>query len=235
MKVILEPNQQIASLWDKPYEMRQKKYRLIHYVLRVDYGGIILLHNVVTGQLVALEPDEIRILNCLPMCFSDSMKQLVDSHFLVPDDYDEHQQVRNMRRILRIISEKYQKSGILHYTILPTTGCNARCFYCYEQGIKLDTMTENTANDVVEFIAKHCEGKTISIRWFGGEPTLAVNRIEQICRGLHEKSIEFESRMTTNGFLLNEELILHCKHNWNLQSVMISLDGTEENYNRIKS
>lgn len=36
--------------------------------------------------------------------------------------------------------------AITNYTILTTTGCNARCFYCYEKGTKPVTMTAETAD-----------------------------------------------------------------------------------------
>jgi len=63
-------------------------------------------------------------------------------------------------------------NDITSYTILPTTGCNARCYYCFEHGSKVMTMTRETAGEVVRFITEHCgPKKTVAIMWFGGEPT----------------------------------------------------------------
>jgi radical SAM protein with 4Fe4S-binding SPASM domain len=96
-------------------------------------------------------------------------------------------------------------------------------------------MTEKIANDTVRFIIEHCGNDNISIRWFGGEPTVATHRIDQICSGLHNNNVTYSSTMTTNGYLFDEEMVLKAKRLWNLKFVMICLDGTEKNYNEIKA
>lgn len=97
-------------------------------------------------------------------------------------------------------------------------------------------MSEQTANDVVKFITAHCgEAKKVTLDWFGGEPTLCQQRIEQICMGLGENGIAYSSSITTNGYLLDEEMIRQAKTIWHLKTVNISLDGTEERYNRTKA
>ncbi len=197
----------------------------MRYVLRVDHEGKTALHNVVTGQLIVLDADEAQVIDTLPTGYRPVMDALIADHYLVPEGYDEHKQVVNLRTILRSLMPK--PKYITHYTILPTTACNARCYYCYEQGIKQVTMTEQTVKDVVKFIVEHCgPEKKVHIRWFGGEPTVAIQRIDQICQGLHENGIAFTTRMTTNGYLLDVHIIERAVKHWNLQYVMISVDGT---------
>ncbi len=140
-----------------------------------------------------------------------------------------------MRKILRKLEDQKKNPGITHYTIFPTTACNARCYYCFEQGVRKETMTEQTANEVVKFIQRNSQGQKVWIRWFGGEPTVAANRISQICKGLRQYNIEFSSKITTNGYLFDEKLVVEACMLWNLESVMISVDGTEERYNRVKA
>ncbi|QUA54029.1 radical SAM/SPASM domain-containing protein [Aristaeella lactis] len=236
MKTIVEPQEHIAKLWGKQRIKEENTYRMMKYVMRVDGDDKVVLHNVVTGQLVELDPTEAEILTHLPEKYCDSMAQLIDDHYLVPNEFDEHQQVVNMRTILRKLASAKPKEGIRHYTILPTTACNARCYYCFEQGAKIVTMTEETANDVVDFISTHCgEEKKVSIMWFGGEPTVASKRIDQISEGLKRRGIHFNSTMISNAYLFDESMVEKAKTLWRLQRVQISVDGLEERYNAVKN
>ena len=235
MITIVEPERPIDRLWGKQQIKETLTYRMMQYVFRVVKQGKVLLHNVVTGQLVVLEEDEIDVVDNLPMKYNPVMQMLVNAHYLVPMDWDDHQQVIKLRTILWKLSETQSSKDITYYTILPTTACNARCWYCFEQGVKVSTMTEQTADDVVDFIADHCGDSHVTIRWFGGEPTIATNRIDRICEGLSKRKINFTSFLTTNGYLLNKELITRAKTLWNLELVTISVDGTEKHTNNIKS
>ena len=208
----------------------------MQYVISVKHDNQVLLHNVVTGQLVVLAQKEAEVLSRLPAGYSSEMNELIVNRYFVPIDYDEHDQVVKLRSIFRKLDDANPKSTITNYTILPTTACNARCYYCFEKGTKFQTMTKETADDVVNFIVKNCGAeKSVVIAWFGGEPTVATERIDQICEGLRENGITYRSSMITNGYLFDEEMVLKAKQLWNLKSVQITIDGTEKNYNRIKA
>lgn len=236
MRTIVEPQKHINDLWSEQNNRENLNFRLMRYVLKVESDDAFLLHNVVTGQLVVLDKSEIDILNRLPLQYTSIMKQLVDGHYLVPQDFDEHRQVKNIRYILQKLYTSNQNKTIQHYIILPTTACNARCYYCFERGIKTTTLSENSANDIVEFICRqYVEGGTISIMWFGGEPTVAANRIDQISKGLHKKNIHYRSTMVSNAFLFDKEMVNRAKNLWNLKRIQIAVDGIGKTYDKIKS
>lgn len=236
MITIVEPREYISTLWSKQRNRECKVFRLMKYVIKIEYLDKVALHNVVTGQLVLLEQNEIELMKELPATYSPLMEQLVESHFLVNDTYDEHKLVVGLRKILRTFSSAKQDINITTYTILPTTACNANCYYCFEQGVETVTMTEQTADDVVDYISKNCgDKKSVFISWFGGEPTVADFRIDQICKRLLERGIDFESDITTNGYLFDEDMVTRAAELWNLKAAMITLDGTEESYNRVKA
>ena len=235
MITIVEPQKHVVALWGEQQINENTKYRLMKYVLRFDYDNQVLLHNVVTGRLVVLNQSEASAIEELPMLYKPVLKQLIYGYFLVPETYNEHEYVKKMRMIFRRIADQQQGPGLTVYTILPTTACNARCYYCFEHGIRTENMSEETANKVIEFIAAHNNGKNVNIKWFGGEPTIGADRITQICKGLKEKNITYLSSMTTNGYLFNEEMCKQAKSLWNLERVLISVDGTGDNYNRIKN
>lgn len=236
MQTIVEPKDHIAKLWGKQKSCSDVFYRLMRYVLRVDYDGKVLLHNTVTGQLVVLDREESGILGQVPAIYNPVMEQLVAGHFLVPEGYDEHRQVVRLRTILQKLDVSQRYDGITTYTILPTTACNARCYYCFEKGIKAITMTEETADEVVTFITDHCgPEKKVFITWFGGEPTVAEKRIDRISQGLQSNHIVYKSSIVTNGYLFDEDMVARARFLWNVHFAQICTDGVENSYNDVKS
>lgn len=235
MRILAEAKVHISKLLGQPRTEKHKQYRLMRYVLRVDYDDRVLLHNVVTGQLVVLESSEKELLEGLPCeCTTGLVEQLVQQYYLVPVEHDEIQKVIGLQKLLRILDNKTNTSSITFYTILPTTACNARCYYCFEHGVNIQTMSKQTADDVIAFIKAHHDGKHVSLLWFGGEPTVASSRIDQICEGLKDNDISFESRMISNGYLFNKQMIERAVSLWNLKQIQITVDGAENNTNRIK-
>lgn len=232
---IVEPKKHIADLWSSPDIGLGEPVRLMRYVMRVDCDDKVLLHNTVTGQLVALDREEECCLEPPSIKSSSVLEQLIAGHYLVRLDFDEHEQVKKMRYILRKL-DAVKPKYITQYRILPTTACNARCYYCFEQGVRISTMSERTAAEVVDYIVRNCgPDKKVTIMWFGGEPTVASERIDQICKGLLDNNINYISAMTTNGYLLDENMVDRAKNLWHLTRVQITVDGTEKNYNEIKA
>lgn len=232
MQTIVEGRQKVRAFWKSP-GIHTVSYRLMHYLIREDTKEGTLLLNTVTGELVLLDSIELEILNSLPLPYQAEMEALITHRFLVPVDFEELRSVNQLREIMK----RVETSGFINgYTILPTTSCNARCFYCYEVNSPHYTMTSEVADKVVDYIYSHCEKeKEVILHWFGGEPTLGERRIDQICCGLKSKGIPFRSTMISNGYLFTKEMVIKAHDNWNLQSIQITLDGTEQIYNETKS
>lgn len=235
MKTIDEPKKHIDALWGKQQICETETYRLMHYVLRVDHDDKVLLHNVVTGQLVELDQDEKKVLEDLPQKYNPVMEQLVTEHYLVPEGFDEYKSVQQIRLIHQTKQVRATGTYINHYVILPTTFCNAHCFYCYESDYPRVHMTEETGDRLIDYIAEHREGKTVSLQWFGGEPLVGIQRIDQISQGLKDREIPFTASMISNGYLFDDKIIERAVDLWKLVRVQITLDGTEDTYNRVKA
>lgn len=207
-------------------------YRPLRFLLQAQVEDGLLLYNVVTSEMVLLDDSETNMFKSLPSEYSSIMDELIARHFLVRDDFDENKSVRELRALVKKLEPSKRVDG---YTILPTTECNARCYYCFESDHKHCTMTEKTASDVVDYIVKKGKADPVEITWFGGEPLVGLRRISQICEGLRRKSIGFSSSMVSNAYLFDEDVILKAKNEWNLRNVQITLDGTEEVYNSTKA
>ncbi len=159
MRTILPAKESIAQLWGYP-KPKDTVYRLMRYILQIETEDGILFHNNVTGHLILLSNEEAELLTKLPVKPKESIRELIADHFLVPDNYDEYNSVKQLRRIFQ---SRQTRDFINHYTILPTTYCNAHCFYCYESDYPRVQMTEETADKLVEYIAANRKDRDVVI------------------------------------------------------------------------
>lgn len=204
---------------------RDETYRLLSFCLFSEIGNGYLLYNNLTKELLHL-PSQIDSLSL------DEKKALVEHWFLVPYSFDDHLFAKQLTALSKDI---YSNRGHKSFTILSTTDCNARCFYCFEKSCPRINMTPETAKAVTAFILKHSKPTDkLSIRWFGGEPLYNSAAIDVICDELSQKRA-FTSSIVTNGFLLSTTMLSHALEKWNLKSIQITLDGTENTYNKTKA
>ncbi len=210
------------------------------FVFSVPADGQILLFHTLTRKLLLAPPEAMDILEDGKLIPASGLEtewtgKLYEDHFLVPEDTEEEQIYLELKEIL-VLKEELPKS-ITHYVILPTTTCNARCFYCFEQGMNYRKMSAETAEDTLRFILAHKPQeaeKKIHIHWFGGEPLCAPENIDRICAGLEAAGVGFTSEMTSNGSLFTEETAKKAAEIWKVRSVQITLDGMAEEYARRK-
>lgn len=122
--------------------------------------------------------------------------------------------------------------------LMLTEACNMRCSYCY-QGHAPRRMTLETARRSVEFfLSRHISGheRSISIVFFGGEPFLELDLMEEVIahtrRHLEEarlsggrsgvpRDVTFEA--TTNGTIFNGR-VEHIVRDARMQ-LLVSVDG----------
>ena len=98
------------------------------------------------------------------------LRKLAEDSFLVPEQKDETESYLSVLSLLRI---RARKKGYDGYMILPTLGCNARCFYCYEEGRQQVSMSPETLDRAIAFIlATRRKNTELHLKWFGGEPLL---------------------------------------------------------------
>lgn len=201
-------------------------YRLMHYVVQQEVEEGVLLYNTLTCALALVTHEEAQNLM--------AVDGLVEQWFLVPVGHNDKKICKLAKYGLRMMQKR--PKGIRKYTIVTTTGCNARCAYCFEKGTKPVNMTMETAEKVAKYIITHRgEYEKVQTDWFGGEPLNNFKVIDRICTRLTESDVKFFSRITTNGFLFSEKMVAKAAQSWHLNQALITLDGTEQNYNRIKA
>ncbi len=230
MKIVNQGILNICTVLGKQ-EFRDTKYRLMKYLLSTECDEGLILQNTITGQMVLLNKEEAEVIKKKPISIKNNLISLIEDYYLVPEEYDEKKLVQQLRKILRRLLER---KGIESYTILTTTNCNARCFYCYENELSRIDMDEKTADKLVEYIDAHKKNGKVQLHWFGGEPLIREDRITQICKALRDRKIKYISGMTSNGYLFTDDLIQKAVSEWKLGRVQITIDGTEEIYNDTK-
>ena len=94
-----------------------------------------------------------------------SSAYLHERWFTISEDQNE----KDLTELVRWVraSLRREPKHITQYTILTTTDCNARCFYCYERGCARVTMDSETADKVADYIQNRCGGNPVKIECRG--------------------------------------------------------------------
>ena len=144
----------------------RKEVPASRYLFGHPVGDGILFKNVLTRQIRLLSEEEWAALRAADLS-CPGIEELAKLHYLVEERCDELAQYEMVLAVLKTIQN--QGKGITSYTVLPTSGCNARCVYCHEEGWEPCHMTDEPADRLVDFICEtKCAGR-IGISWFGGE------------------------------------------------------------------
>ncbi len=113
--------------------------------------------------------------------------------------------------------------------------CNLACKYCFasegEYHGEREIMSYEVGKKAFDFlIANSGNRRNLEVDFFGGEPLMNFNVVKKLvdyARGLEkEHNKNFRFTLTTNGVLLNEEIIDYI--NENMVNVVLSIDGRKE-------
>jgi uncharacterized protein len=156
----------------------------------------------------------------------DKMGQyLLSKGYIVAEEVDE-----NARYDVLYSYGQYRRD-VFQLILLSSEDCNFRCVYC-SQEFKRGSMQPWVRNGVKNLVAKRIAGlKTFHVTWFGGEPLLGYDAIEELSpyfqEAAKENEVPFSASMTTNGYLLTPERARKMC-DWGLLSYQITIDGTGE-------
>lgn len=196
------------------------------------YKESILLYNTYSTSLVELTHKMYS--DIFEKMLFDSYPEtntLLEMGFIVSDDTDEIEEMEKLRQC--VINNNSDK--IANIIIAPTLECNAHCYYCFEKGHRNGIMNTDTAVRLVQYLIEHWNNDKLGITWFGGEPLMASNIIDLVSKELSDNNINFVAKITTNGSLLNKEVITKATSYWNVDKIQITIDAIGEAYNKIKN
>lgn len=119
--------------------------------------------------------------------------------------------------------------------------CNLNCEYCFASQGKYHgdraLMSFEVAKQAIDFLVEHSGSRrNLEVDFFGGEPLMNFEVVKQItayCRSIEkEKGKNFRFTLTTNGVLLDDEVIDFA--NKECHNVVLSLDGRKEVHDRLR-
>ena len=121
-----------------------------------------------------------------------------------------------------------------------TNNCNMNCRYCYEKKkVKKENLSDDKINTILMFIRNIGIEKDVNsfcITFHGGEPLIQYLWIKKFISSIKKneyfdnKEVRYE--LTTNGLLLNDEIIDYL--NEHFDDVSVSIDGTKETHDSMR-
>ena len=141
----------------------------------------------------------------------------------------------------RIIDFKKRQTVVKALCLHIAHDCNLACRYCFaEEGEyhgRRALMSYETGKQALDFlIANSGSRRNLEVDFFGGEPLMNWDVVKQLVaygreqEELHDKHFRFT--LTTNGVLLNDEIIEFA--NKEMDNVVLSIDGRKEVHDRMR-
>ena len=141
-----------------------------------------------------------------------------------------------------IIDFKKRKTVVKALCLHIAHDCNLACKYCFADegeyhGQKRELMSYEVGKRALDFLIENSGNRVnLEVDFFGGEPLMnfdVVRRLVEYGRSREkEANKNFRFTLTTNGMLLNDEIMEFC--NREISNVVLSLDGRKEVNDRMR-
>ncbi|MBL0385837.1 radical SAM protein [Tumebacillus sp. ITR2] len=203
-------------------------------MLATEDDGSLYLSNTMTGSFIAVPAETVpEVKSLLRLGYEGEaeglVQQLVDRGFMVKEEVNELFRARMLHEIVG------RRSDTLQLIFLTSEQCNFRCVYCYEKFEK-GNMQPEVREAVKKYVQKQARFlNSLNIHWFGGEPLLALDTIEDLSqeflRICGEQGIRYHSAMTTNGYLLTPDVATRVL-DLGVKTFQITLDSDAEQHDK---
>ena len=155
----------------------------------------------------------------------EEIQYLIDAEeLLTTDQYHDY-----------VVDFKKRKTVVKALCLHIAHDCNLACQYCFaEEGEyhgRRALMSFEVGKKALDFlIANSGNRRNLEVDFFGGEPLMNWEVVKQLVEYGSSKEKEYNKNfrftMTTNGVLLNDEIMEYC--NREMSNVVLSLDGRKE-------
>lgn len=199
----------------------------VHVVNDVAYDLLEFFPESVEEGISSLEGKYSR--SDLDQAASDIRELIFSGMLFTPDTHKENIHFKKAKPVIKALC--------LHVA----HDCNIRCEYCFAshgdfQG-KKELMDLETGKKALEFVALNSGNRVnLEVDFFGGEPLMNFDVVKQLVefgRELEKKhNKNFRFTLTTNGVLLNDEIIDYV--NKNMVNVVLSIDGNKLTNDRMR-
>lgn len=210
----------------------------------VDRGDTVWAVNFRSTAFVRFSPEEFARVQAIldtsergetPKGLADVeslVDQLVQWQFLIPRKMDETAILKIRNR-----NARFRTDLGLALVIAPTLRCNFGCEYCYVD-LNANKMSPDDREKVGKFFHRKLPPGTLAnVCWTGGDPSLAMDVVEDLSqrflRSCEEKEAHYTAHLITNGYLLDEKMMGHLRRS-SIHRLQISLDGNREFHNQTR-
>ncbi|MDR1654013.1 MAG: SPASM domain-containing protein, partial [Prevotellaceae bacterium] len=207
-------------------------------------NGCYALYNSFEQRVIFLAEELKQILENSIKLGIDTLKEihptffdnLLVNKFLVANNFNEIEAVKKISKKI----DNNQNQFLL--TINPTLNCNFKCWYCYETHIRNSRIDSATSESIKKFISKTAENKKLKyfhLSFFGGEPLLYFKQdvipvIEHFLSVCKKRDISYGVGFTTNGYLVDDDLIAFFNFNEIKPSFQITFDGNKPAHDEVR-
>jgi uncharacterized protein len=216
---------------------RLSKYS--HFQKRQD--GNYIAYNAFSGAVALMTPENYALYKIIEQKLSADtdppfspeeqalLNQLQYGNFVQTGNFEEIDHL-NFQHLMG----KFDRTT-MGLVVAPTMACNMACEYCYE-GNKKGRMSAETIEAILNFVEKDARSlEHVDIGWYGGEPLLAMDIIEDLTESLIDLGEEYKflytSSMISNGYLLSKEIVDKLR-DLRVSVIQITLDGPARIHNR---
>ncbi len=204
--------------------------------------GNYLAFNAVTGAVGLMTAENYAVYQRLVEKLSEGSDNGLNSQERVLLDQLQYGQfvVDNSLSELDWLKFRYRKiryePNSMGLVIAPTMACNMACEYCFEAN-KKGKMTPRVVEAVVGFVEKKAGQMTdLQTTWYGGEPLLALDIVEDLTESFVDLSQEYNfaytcGGMISNGYLLDQKAADRLAE-LKIGEVQITIDGPARIHNQ---
>lgn len=214
------------------------KWSIFNIQEKIEDG--VLIKNNLTGSVVYINDKNFKQIefwlnkksDVIPHCVNEMINEEIGK--LVKYENDECGEYK------KIFKQTRATSNIFTLNFLPTTNCQLKCSYCFENGIhKNEYMSNETIKQTLVWLDSyfnlHKKISELRIEIFGGEPLLRKDIIKKAIPLLYRLSQTHKQNfcvgLVSNGELLDKKTAQFLKqYNWN--RAQITLDRPKETHNK---
>lgn len=206
-----------------------------------EYNNLYIGFNTYNNEIITLDSFLFELIKTnddveeLRKIHPDFYHFLIDKNFIIKSELKEINQVKQLMQKIDNSDSSYQ------LILNPTMNCNFKCWYCYEDHLNSSRMSLEIQKAILNHAEIICSVPTIKefhLSWFGGEPLLEfeniiVNLTERLKEIIKQKEISLTTSYTTNGLLINQEMISFFKKT-NTINFQITLDGHKDKHDKVR-
>jgi uncharacterized protein len=223
------------------FVIHQYKSNGYNIVLDVNSGSVHVVDDLVYDVIALLETGktEEEVTSALSTTYQpeeigealEECRELKEAGLLFTEDIYEN----------AIMDFKARKTVVKALCLHIAHDCNLACRYCFaEEGEyhgRRALMSYEVGKKALDFlIANSGNRRNLEVDFFGGEPLMNWQVVKDLVlygreqEKLHDKKFRFT--LTTNGVLLNDEVMEFC--NRGMANVVLSIDGRKEVHDRMR-